>query len=156
MTNPTVTGIDLVLKLGAIGAPVSPKDVTLEMWRQQLAVAEASERVNGRQIRLLHAQRDVIDSQLAEVTRKQDDATRQVLDAERAIRDLTAPIVVDKLDPTDAEHRARAWRGQAGEIWQWYDGEHEGPAFLWTYEHPASGVRPAGGEVGGPFTEVPS
>ncbi|QTF82059.1 hypothetical protein SEA_FEFFERHEAD_60 [Mycobacterium phage Fefferhead] len=156
MTNsPSVVGI----LTAPLGAPPSPVDVSLAIWRQQLAVAEASERVNDRQIRLLLAQRDVINSQLDEVTRKRDDATRLVLDAEKAIADLTGPLVVDKLDPTDPEHRARVWRGQGGEIWRYHDDDYAKVgdglgSFLWTRNHPAALPAAPGRSVGGPFTEV--
>ncbi|ASR85662.1 hypothetical protein SEA_AMGINE_61 [Mycobacterium phage Amgine] len=142
-----------------LGAPASPAEVSLAIWRQQLDVAEASERVNERQVRLLLAQRDVIDDQLAEVTRKRDDATRLVLDAQKAIADLTGPLAVEKLDPTDPEHRARTWRGQGGEIWRYRDDDYlkvgDGlGAFLWTRNHPAALPAAPGRSVGGPFTEV--
>ncbi|ARQ95503.1 hypothetical protein I5G81_gp64 [Mycobacterium phage Shandong1] len=81
-------GADLALKLGAIGAPPSQAEVTRALWQQQLDVAEATERVHDRQIRLLLAQRDVIDSQLAEATRKRDDATRTVLTAQQALAEV--------------------------------------------------------------------
>ncbi|WNO27546.1 hypothetical protein SEA_AGEOFDAPAGE_66 [Mycobacterium phage Ageofdapage] len=153
-SNPNVEAVAAAVNAQAIGIPVTLADTSRALWQQQLAVAEATERVQERQMRLLHAQRDVINAQLDEVTRKRDDATRQVLQAQAALDELAEPLAVGKLDPTKPEHRGRVWRGQAGEIWQWYDGEHEGPAFLWTYEHPAAGVRPTGTSVGGPFTEV--
>lgn len=70
-------------------APVIGIAVTSRaMWQQQLAAAEATERVNDRQVRLLHAQRDVIDAQLADATRKRDDATRLVLHAQKVIDEM--------------------------------------------------------------------
>ncbi|AID59163.1 hypothetical protein PBI_EMERSON_64 [Mycobacterium phage Emerson] len=153
-SNPNVAAIGPTLAAQAIGAAVTVADTSLLLWQQQLTAAEAAERAEDRRLRLLFAQREVIDEQIEVSTRRRDDATRLVLQAQKAVDELRAPIVVDKLDPTEAIHRRRAWRGQAGEIWQWHDGEHEGPAFLWTYEHPAAGVRPTGASVGGPFTEV--
>ncbi|QWY80888.1 hypothetical protein SEA_CHEETODUST_62 [Mycobacterium phage CheetoDust] len=158
-SNPNVAAIGPTLAAQAIGAAVTIADTSRAMWQQQLAVAEATERVQERQMRLLHAQRDVINAQLDEVTRKRDDATRLVLQAQRAIDELAEPMVVDKLDPTDPVHRARAWLGQAGEVWRYHDDDYakigDGlGTFLWTYDHPAAIARRADAPIGGPFTEV--
>ncbi|QFG08453.1 hypothetical protein SEA_GUANICA15_67 [Mycobacterium phage Guanica15] len=155
-SNPNVAAIGPTLAAQAIGAAVTLADTSRAMWQQQLAVAEATERVQDRQLRLLFAQRAVINDQIEVVTRKRDDATRLVLQAQQV---LDEPMIVDKLDPANPAHRARAWRGQAGEVWRYHDDEYakigDGlGTFLWTYEHPAAISRQADAPIGGPFTEV--
>ncbi|QFG09254.1 hypothetical protein SEA_EFRA2_68 [Mycobacterium phage Efra2] len=155
-SNPNVAAIGPTLAAQAIGAAVTLADTSRAMWQQQLAVAEATERVQDRQLRLLFAQRAVIDDQIEVATRKRDDATRLVLQAQQV---LDEPMIVDKLDPANPAHRARAWRGQAGEVWRYHDDEYakigDGlGTFLWTYEHPAAIPRQADAPIGGPFTEV--
>ncbi|WEW73710.1 hypothetical protein Nanz197_63 [Mycobacterium phage Nanz197] len=155
-SNPNVAAIAPALAAQAIGAAVTIADTSRAMWLQQLAVAEATERVQDRQLRLLFAQRAVIDDQIETATRKRDEATRLVLQAQKA---LDVPMIVDKLDPANPAHRARVWRGQAGEVWRYHDDEYakigDGlGTFLWTYEHPAAIPRQADAPTGGPFTEV--
>ncbi|AIW03050.1 hypothetical protein MURUCUTUMBU_64 [Mycobacterium phage Murucutumbu] len=155
-SSPNVAAVAAAMNAQALGLPVTLTDTSRAMWQQQLAAAEATERVQERQLRLLYAQRAVIDDQLDEATRKRDDATRRVLQAQKA---LDEPMIVDKLDPANPAHRARVWRGQAGEVWRYHDDEYakigDGlGTFLWTYEHPAAIPRQADAPIGGPFTEV--
>ncbi|QXO13993.1 hypothetical protein SEA_ILLUMINE_68 [Mycobacterium phage Illumine] len=155
-SSPNVAAVAVAINAQALGLPVTLTDTSRALWQQQLAAAEATERVQERQLRLLYAQRAVIDDQLDEATRKRDDATRRVLQAQKA---LDEPMVVDKLDPANPAHRARVWRGQAGEVWRYHDDEYakigDGlGTFLWTYEHPAAIPRQADAPIGSPFSEV--
>ncbi|UTN93260.1 hypothetical protein SEA_SUNFLOWER1121_68 [Mycobacterium Phage Sunflower1121] len=68
------------------------EEITRYLWQQQLATAEATERVHDRQIRLLLLQREVLDDQLAAATTKRDQATRQALGAQKALDELAAAI----------------------------------------------------------------
>ncbi|QIG61577.1 hypothetical protein SEA_XIMENITA_68 [Mycobacterium phage Ximenita] len=68
------------------------EEITRYLWQQQLATAEATERVQDRQIRLLLLQREVLDDQLAAATAKRDQATRQAIGAQKALDELTAAI----------------------------------------------------------------
>ncbi|QNJ58283.1 hypothetical protein SEA_ELLIE_58 [Mycobacterium phage Ellie] len=154
--SPRASVVDILTRVAPFAPGGMVGDVSRVLWQQQLAIAEATERRHDRQIRLLLAQRDVIDSQLADSTRKRDDATRSVLTAQQA---LAEPMVVEKLDPTDPEHRARTWRGQGGEIWRYHDDDYAKVgdglgSFLWTRNHPAALPAAPGRSVGGPFTEV--
>lgn len=134
----------------------SQHDLLRFMTEQQLNIATATERVQERQIRLLLTQREIIDDQLAEATRKRDNATREILNAGDILADLTGPMIVDSLDPSDPAHRKRTWRGQAGEIWRWIVDQDIGldGAFLWTRNHPAASQVPGADNIGAPFTEV--
>lgn len=127
----------------------------MALWEAQRAAAEATERVAQRQIDLLRLQRRVIDDQLEAETRRRDNAIRDVLNAEKAIEQLTAPpqqLVVDMLDAGNPEHRERAWRGQAGEVWTWVR-SGSGGRFAWSVRHPLAAYV-SGKSVGGPFTEL--
>lgn len=153
-SNPNVAAIGPTLAAQAIGVPVTIADASRALWQQQATIAEATERVQNRQLRLLFAQRAVIDDQIEAATRKRDEATRLVLQAQEV---LDEPMIVEKLDPANPQHRGRAWCGAAGEIWQYHADELSldgRGVFLWTYEHPAAIARPAGASIGGPFTEV--
>lgn len=124
------------------------------IWQVMKANAEATERVAQRQIDLLMLQRQVINDQLEKETQRRDNAVRDVLLAEKMISECAAPpapqMVVDKLDTDNAEHRAREWRGQAGEVWFWDD---VAELFVWSFRHRQAA--PVGGkDVGGPFTEL--
>ncbi|AHB79597.1 hypothetical protein PBI_VALIDUS_67 [Mycobacterium phage Validus] len=89
-SNPTVAAIAPALVAQAIGAPITVEDTSRALWQQQLAVAEATERVTERHLRLLFAQRDVLDAQIETETRKRDDATRLVLQSQKALDELAA------------------------------------------------------------------
>lgn len=62
--------------------------MTAPVWDAMRLAAEATERVTQRQIDLLRLQRQVIDDQLEELTRRNNEATRDVLFAERMIREI--------------------------------------------------------------------
>ncbi|ASR85949.1 hypothetical protein SEA_NIKLAS_65 [Mycobacterium Phage Niklas] len=88
--NPAVDAIAPALAAQAIGAPITLADTSRALWQQQLAVSEATERVQDRHLRLLFAQRDVLDDQIEAATRKRDDATRLALQAQKALDELAA------------------------------------------------------------------
>ncbi|ASW31808.1 hypothetical protein I5G86_gp37 [Mycobacterium phage DarthP] len=83
--SPRASVVDILTRVPLLAPAVNVGEMNRAMWQQQLAIAEATERRHDRQIRLLLAQRDVIDSQLAESTRLRDDATRTVLTAQQAL-----------------------------------------------------------------------
>ncbi|AVO25576.1 hypothetical protein SEA_LATERM_63 [Mycobacterium phage LaterM] len=87
-SSPNVAAVAAAMNAQALGLPVTLTDTSRAMWQQQLAAAEATERVQWRQMRLLHAQRDVINAQIDEVTRKSNDATRLMLQAQKALDEL--------------------------------------------------------------------
>ncbi len=89
VNSPRAAVADALAKAGAPGAPVPVAAMNRILWQQQLAAAEATERVNDRQINLLFAQRAVIDDQLAEATRRRDAATRDVLTAQQMLGGLS-------------------------------------------------------------------
>lgn len=92
MSNPTIDALRLSLNAKALGLPLTSDGISRAMWQQQLDIATATERVTDRQINLLRAQRAVIDDQLDAATRKRDDATRQVLAAQKALDGLAAGV----------------------------------------------------------------
>ncbi|UVD41019.1 hypothetical protein [Mycobacterium phage Kashi_RDG1] len=87
-SSPNVAAVAAAMNAQALGLPVTLTDTSRALWQQQLAAAEATERVQERQLRLLYAQRAVIDDQLDEATRKRDGATRRVLQAQKALDEL--------------------------------------------------------------------
>ncbi|ASR87235.1 hypothetical protein SEA_LASTHOPE_67 [Mycobacterium phage LastHope] len=87
-SNPNVAAVAAAVNAQVIGLPVTVADTSRALWQQQLAVAEATERVQDRQLRLLFAQRAVIDDQIEAATRKRDDATRLVLQSRQALDEL--------------------------------------------------------------------